>query len=110
MQKGHTESFRFPSVDGPKLFQAKVVIFVLGFSIKPVFDNKIGVFIDLGLKQKCQDDDEIVRGFPLHILRATRTSMEKSFNGCNVKEQLFAHLFGSFILLHHVVNHLRRFR
>jgi len=91
MQKGHTESFRFPSVDGPKLFQAKVVIFVLGFSIKPVFDNKIGVFIDLGLKQKCQDDDEIVRGFPLHILRATRTSMEKSFNG----EQLFAHLFGA---------------
>ena len=65
--------------------------------LKPVFDNKIGVFVDLGFKQNCKDGDGIVRGFPLHILRASRTSIEKRYDGCNVKQQLFAHLLGALL-------------
>jgi len=51
MQEGHTESFSFPSIDGQKLFQVE-----------------IGVFIDLGSNYELLDADVFVRGFPLHIL------------------------------------------
>ena len=103
MQKGDTQSFSFPSVDGQKLFKVKVGVVCTSMEkkIKPVFDNKIGVFVDLGLKQNCQDGDGIVRGFTLHILRASITSIEKRYDSCNIKQQLFAHLFGALLLSFH---------
>ena len=87
--------------------RSKSGYFVWIKQLKPVFDlKKIGVFDDLGLKQNCQDGDGNVRDFPFHILRASRTPIEKRYDGYNVKQQLFAHLFGALLIfLHHVENH-----
>ena len=46
MQVEPTKSFSLPSIDGPKLFQVKIGVFVWGIGLKPVFENKIGVFLD----------------------------------------------------------------
>jgi hypothetical protein len=46
----------------------KVGVFVWKIGLKPVFGDKFGVFVELGSKQKWQDDDGIFQGFPLNIL------------------------------------------
>ena len=66
--------------------------------------NKIGEFLDLGSHLKLQDGDIIIRGFPLHILRASRTLMGSRYDGCNVEEQMFAHLIGARFFLSMVRN------
>ena len=54
--------------------------------LKPVYEDKIGVFVDLGSILFLQDGAQNRRGFPSHILPALGESMVKRDDGYNAEQ------------------------
>jgi hypothetical protein len=54
--------------------------------LKPVYEDKIGLFVDLGSILFLQDGAHNRRGFPSHILSAFGESMVKRDDGYNAEQ------------------------
>ena len=66
---------------------------VLELFLKPVYEDKIGVFVDLGSILFLQDGARHRRGFLSHILPASGASMVKRDNGYNAERTQFYHIW-----------------
>jgi hypothetical protein len=59
----------------------------------PLSTIKSGYFLTSCEKMACQKVKELIRTFQDHIVGTCGSSMVLRYDGCNVMQQLFAHLF-----------------